>query len=175
MAFTLVPDFRFSKFDDITPEFLVSIGVRGVLLDIDNTLEPYENSLPGKRVVAWLSSLREHGIQAAFVSNNDRERVELFNEKLSLPAYFKAKKPFKKNLLLALSDIDCKPAEAVFIGDQILTDVWAARNAKMRAILLPPIKDKQDFFTKFKRRLEKPILRKYERKKRKEENKNEQA
>ena len=173
MAFTLVPDYRFNKFDDITPEFLISKGIRGVLLDIDNTLEPYENLYPGERVIAWLSALREHGIQAAFVSNNDRERVELFNKTLSLPAYYKAKKPFKKNLLSALSDIDCKPSESVFIGDQVFTDVWAARNAKMRAILLPPINDKRDIFTKFKRKLEKPILKKYERKKRKEENNNE--
>ena len=175
MAFTLVPDYRFPKFDEITPEFLLSIGVRGVLLDIDNTLEPYENPHPSERVVAWLSALSQNGIRAAIVSNNGRERVELFNEKLSLPAYYKAKKPFKKNLLKALSDIEREPREAIFIGDQVFTDVWAARNAKMRAILLPPIKDKTDIFTKFKRLLEKPILSKYERKLRKEEKKNEQA
>jgi len=172
MAFSLVPDYRFQKFDDITPDFLLSIGVKGVLLDIDNTLEPYENAAPGERVLAWLAALRENGINAAIVSNNGRERVEFFNQNLSLPAYFKAKKPFKKRLLSALSDIGCQPSEAVFIGDQIFTDVFAARNAKMRAILLPPIKDKRDIFTKFKRLLEKPILLRYE-KIRKEENKDE--
>lgn len=175
MAFTFVPDYRFQKFDEITPEFLLSIAVRGVLLDIDNTLEPYENPKPSEKVLSWLAALAENGIKAAIVSNNGRERVEIFNENLSLPAYYKAKKPFKKNLMKALADIECKPSEAVFIGDQVFTDVWAARNAKMRAILLPPIKDKTDIFTKFKRLLEKPILSKYERKLRKEEKKNEQA
>lgn len=175
MAFTFVPDYRFEKFDEITPEFLLSIGVRAVLLDIDNTLEPYENPTPGDRVLSWLASLSENGIKAAIVSNNDRERVEIFNKNLSLPAYFKAKKPFKKNLLSALRDVGVQASEAVFIGDQVFTDVWAARNAKMRAILLPPIKDKRDIFTKFKRLLERPVLAKYERKKKKEEKKNEQA
>jgi len=170
MAFTLVPDFRFEKFNDVTPEFLLSIGVKGVLLDIDNTLEPYENATPGEHVVAWLSVLSENGIKAAIVSNNGGERVKIFNENLSLPAYSKAKKPFKKNLLKALADIGCTADEAVFIGDQVFTDVWAAKNAGMRAILLPPIKDKRDIFTKFKRLLEKPILSKYERVKRKKEN-----
>ena len=174
MAFTLVPDYRFNKFDEITPEFLISIGVRGVLLDIDNTLEPYENPTPSEGVLAWLSALSANGIKAAIVSNNGRERVAIFNENLSLPAYSKAKKPFKKNLLCALSDIGCEAKDAIFIGDQVFTDVWAARNAKMRAILLPPIKDKKDVFTKFKRLLEKPILSKYERKM-KRGNKNEQA
>ena len=50
------------------------------------------------------------------------------------------------------------------MGDQVFTDVWAARNAGIRAILVPPIKDKTDFFTKFKRWLERPILKRYDRK-----------
>ena len=49
------------------------------------------------------------------------------------------------------------------MGDQIFTDVLAARLAGVRAALVPPIKDKTDLFTKFKRLLEKPILKKYDR------------
>lgn len=170
-----VPDFRFDKFDDVTPEFLLSIGVRGVLLDIDNTLEPYENPDPGERVVRWLEALRAVGIRAGFVSNNGMERVTRFNRELGLPAYWKAKKPFKKNIVKALSDIERTAEETVFIGDQIFTDVWAARNAGLRAILLPPIKDKRDLLTRFKRMLEIPFLKKYEKKKKKEGNKNDKA
>ncbi|MBE6645640.1 MAG: YqeG family HAD IIIA-type phosphatase, partial [Ruminococcaceae bacterium] len=98
MKFTFVPEYRFDTFDMASVEFLLNIGVRGIILDIDNTLEPYENAVPGERVVSWLSSLSEHGIRAAIVSNNGRERVEFFNKELSLPAYYKAKKPFKRNL-----------------------------------------------------------------------------
>jgi len=170
-----VPDYRFEKFDDITPEFLLSIGIRGVLLDIDNTLEPYENPDPGERVIAWLSSLRENGIAAGFVSNNGEERVSRFNKELGLPAYFKAKKPFKKNIIKALCDIKRSPNETVFIGDQIFTDVWAARNAGLRAILLPPIKDKTDVLTRFKRLLERPFLKKYDKTHRKEDIKYDKA
>ena len=157
----LVPDYCFSTFDMATPEFLLSIGVKGILLDVDNTLEPYENPLPTEKVLEWFSSLDKHGIKAAIVSNNGKERIALFNSKLGLPAYYKAKKPFKRRLLSAMADIGTTPENTVFMGDQILTDVWAARNAKIKAILVPPIKDKTDLFTRFKRWLEKPILRKY--------------
>lgn len=162
MASQFIPDYRFLTFDEVTPEFLLSIGIKGVLLDIDNTLEPYENPTPGPRVALWLKSLEENGIRAAFVSNNGKERVELFNKELRLPAYYKAKKPFKRNLVKALSDISCTPNDAIFIGDQIFTDVYAAKRMGMRAILLPPINDKRDAFTKFKRLLEKPFLKKYD-------------
>ena len=164
MKFTLVPDYYFDTFDKASAEFLSSIGVKGILLDVDNTLEPYENPLPTEKVLSWFHSLKEQGIRAAIVSNNNKERIELFNKELSLPAYYKAKKPFKKRLLLAMSDLGTTPEETIFIGDQIFTDVLAARNAKIRAILVPPIKDKTDIFTKFKRLLEKPILKKYRKK-----------
>ena len=167
MKFTFVPEYRFDKFDDADAGFLSEIGVKAVVLDIDNTLEPYENSKPGERVLLWLDSLKKAGIKTAIVSNNGRERVEEFNAEIGMPAYFKAKKPFKKNILKALSDLDVLPSDAIFMGDQVFTDVWAAHNAGLRAILVPPIKDKRDVLTKFKRLLEKPVLKKYEKRKRK--------
>lgn len=50
------------------------------------------------------------------------------------------------------------------MGDQIFTDVWAAHNAGIPAILVPPINDRKDLLTKFKRLLEKPILSIYKKK-----------
>jgi HAD superfamily phosphatase (TIGR01668 family) len=167
MKFTFVPEYRFPTFDKASAEFLSEIGVKGIVLDIDNTLEPYENALPGEHVVAWLNSLKAAGIKAAIVSNNHRERVDLFNGEISLPAYSKAKKPFKKNILNAMRDMGTEPENTILMGDQVFTDVWGAHNAKIRAILVLPIKDKRDIFTKFKRLLEKPILKKYEKRKNK--------
>ena len=168
--FTLVPDFIFKTFDEATVEFLTENGIKGIILDIDNTLEPYEHPLPGEHVKKWLSDLKEAGISAAFVSNNGKERVELFNEELGLPYYYKAKKPFKKNVLCAMADIGSSKDTTILMGDQVFTDVWAARNAGIKAALVPPINDKKDVFTKFKRLLEKPILRKYNKKKGKTDN-----
>lgn len=166
MAFTFMPDFWFDTYDKADADFLKSLGVKGLILDIDNTLEPYENATPGEGVVVWLSSLREAGIACAFVSNNGKERVELFNKELSLPAYYKAKKPFSKNLKRAMTDMGTDKTNTYMMGDQVFTDVLAARFAGLAgAILVNPIKDKTDRLTRFKRWLEKPILKKYERKK----------
>jgi len=167
MKFTFVPEYRFDTFDMASAEFLSKIGIKGIILDIDNTLEPYEHANPGEHVIAWLNSLKECGIKAAIVSNNGKERVELFNKEIGLPAYYKAKKPFKKNLLRAMSDMETKPQETILMGDQVFTDVWAAHNAGIKAILVPPIKDKRDVFTRFKRLLERPIIKKYEKRKNK--------
>ena len=75
MGFTFVPDYRFNTFDEMTPDFLLKNGIKGVILDIDNTLEPYEHAYPGEHVKLWLKALAESGISCAFVSNNDNESV----------------------------------------------------------------------------------------------------
>lgn len=161
MKFKLVPEYYFDTFEEATAAFLLEIGVKGIVLDVDNTLEPYENPLPGERVIAWLGELSRSGISAAIVSNNDSGRIDLFNSAIGLPAYSKAKKPFKKNVLNAMRDMGTTCEDTILMGDQIFTDVLAAHNAGIRAILLPPIKDKTDVLTKFKRLLEKPIIKKY--------------
>ena len=164
MPFTLVPDYIFDPFDACCVDFLKKIGVSGIVLDIDNTLEPYENPSPGPKVVEWLDSLLANGIKAAIVSNNDLSRVEKFNRSLGLPAYAKGAKPFKKNVLRAIKDMGIDKSSAILMGDQIFTDVWAAKNAGIPAILVSPIRDKRDVFTRFKRLLERPIVKKYYRK-----------
>ena len=164
MALKFVPEYYFTTFDEASADFLTSIGVKGIVLDVDNTLEPYENPLPGEHVKKWLSELKEQGISAAIVSNNGGKRINLFNSELGLPAYYKAKKPFKKNVLNAMKDMGTDKSNTVLMGDQVFTDVWAAHNTGIKAILVHPIKDKTDPFTKFKRLLEKPILKKYRKK-----------
>ena len=160
----LTPDFYFEKFYMADADFLISIGVRGIILDVDNTLEPYENAKPGKEVTDWLSELTRRGISAAIVSNNNKKRIDTFNAELSLLAFSRAAKPFAKNVRRAMRVLGTDKTSTVLMGDQIFTDVWAARNAGIRAILVPPINDKRDIFTKFKRLLERPILKKYWRK-----------
>ena len=167
MKFTLVPEYRFDTFDQVTPDFLRSLGVKGVLLDVDNTLEPYEHPTPGDHVLSWLKALNDAGIKTAIISNNNCHRIETFNKCIGMPAYAKAGKPFKKSLIRAMVDVGSDKNTSIFIGDQILTDVWAAHNAGISAILVSPINDKKDLFTRFKRLLEKPILRKYEKRKNK--------
>ena len=162
MTLNLVPDYMFDDIYGVTPEFLRSIGVSGVILDIDNTLVPYENATPTEQVLLWLSSLSGAGIRCAIVSNNNKKRVEAFNVDIKLPAYHFSAKPFSDSVKRAMKDINSNKENTVFIGDQVLTDVWAAHNAGIRAILVRPIKDKTDLFTRAKRKIEARFIRKYE-------------
>ena len=70
--------------------------------------------------------------------------------------------------MTALTMTACDPFESTdgaettaFMGDQIFTDVCCARFSGATAYLVPPILDKTDAGTRFKRRLEKGILRRF--------------
>ncbi len=156
--FTFIPEYYFNSFEEVNADFLLSIGVKGIVLDIDNTLEPYEHPKAGEHVVKWFDELKIAGIKTAIVSNNNQERVNVFNEKFNMPAYSRGGKPFKKNVLNAIKDMGIKKDEAILMGDQIFTDVWAAHNAGIPAILVPPINDRKDILTRFKRFLERIVL-----------------
>lgn len=162
------PDYMFDTFDAVTPDFLQSIGVRMLLIDIDNTLAPYEEPDPNGRVIAWFAELKKAGIQAALVSNNGPERVERFSKPLfdafGVIAYPNSHKPFAGTLECAMKACEATPAETAMLGDQILTDSFAGKHIGLRAIIVPPIKDKTNLFFRFKRVLERPFIRKYAKK-----------
>ena len=157
----LVPDYIFDRYDDITPAFLSSIGVRALLIDIDNTLAPYEQPDPDERNFAWVAAMREAGIGLTFVSNNHRERVERFAAPLGVRAFWDAGKPLRKTLDKAMAEMGCTPKDTAMLGDQLLTDAYAGKHIGLRTLIVPPIRDKRSLFVRFKRRIEKPYIRRY--------------
>ena len=161
MSNWLLPDYIFSKFDDITPNFLNSLGIKALLIDIDNTLAPYEVAEPDERIKNWFDSLRVKGISATLVSNNERERVELFNKDLGLPYYYKSGKPFAKNLKKAMARMGSDATNTAMLGDQLLTDAAAGKHIGLTTIIVPPINDKNNAFFRAKRALEVPTIKKY--------------
>lgn len=167
------PDDYLKSFREATPEFLAERGIKGIILDIDNTLAPYEMPDPDEEILAWFASLESAGIRAAFVSNNHGDRVTRFNLPIGIPAFPDGKKPLRVGTRKALEAMGVSPEEAAIMGDQVFTDVWAGRRIGVRTILVPPIRDKRDIFTKSKRLLEKPILRYYAKKKKKDAASNE--
>ena len=160
----LTPTYMFAHYYDVTPQFLTERGIRGLLIDIDNTLAPYEQPDPDERIHQWFGELEKHGIKAALVSNNHPPRVERFNRTLGLIAYADSGKPSKKTLIRAMNALEVSREETAMLGDQLLTDSYAGRHLGLPSIIVPPIHDKTNLFFRFKRWCERPFIRKYARK-----------
>ena len=161
MKDNLTPDFMFGSYREITPAFLKEQGIGALLIDIDNTLAPYEQPDPDDEIRAWFAALEQNGIRAALVSNNHAPRVERFNKTLGLLAFSDSGKPSKKTLVRAMRELGVTPAETAVLGDQLLTDAYGGKHIGLPAIIVPPIRDKRNLFFRFKRLLERPYIRKY--------------
>ncbi len=161
LNYLLTPDYIFPTFADITPDFLISHGIKALVIDVDNTLAPYEQELPDQKTVDWFKNLSENGIKAALISNNKPERIEKYNALLSLPAYPDSKKPSTKAILRAIEEMGATLDSTAGLGDQLLTDTLAVHRLDMISIIVPPIKDKKTLFFRFKRLLEKPFIARY--------------
>lgn len=159
----LMPDMMPDHFYDVTPDIVKSMGAKALICDIDNTLVTYDDPVPTEEVLSWIAEMNEAGIKVSFVSNNDHERVELFNRDLGFVAYAKSGKPFTKNLKAATSDLGLDKSEVVLLGDQLLTDCAAAKSFGIKALIVPPIKDKTNLFFRTKRLIEKPYVAKFRR------------
>ncbi len=157
-----VPDHYYDTIYEVTPALLKAEGVRGLILDIDNTLVTYDDADPTPPVLRWVKEMQENGISLAFVSNNSkRERVERFNRPFSFFAAAKSGKPGTKQVRAALKYMGISAAEACVIGDQVFTDIFAGKRLGTRSVLVKPIKDKTTLFFRFKRKLEVPVIRRY--------------
>lgn len=163
LNYLLTPDYVFNTYDEVTPEFLTSLGIKALLIDIDNTLAPYEQDLPDEKIIKWFEELKAANISTALISNNHAPRVELFNSLLGIDAYADSGKPGSKTMILAMQKMGSIPENTAGLGDQLLTDTLAAHRLDMLSIIVPPIKDKRNLFFRSKRLLEKPFMRRYRR------------
>ena len=151
------PDEYYDSAYHIPYETLYKEGYRGVIYDIDNTLVPH-GAAADERSLCLLRNLQEQGFSITFLSNNDRERVEMFNKDIHANMIWKAGKPGRKNYEKAMQLMHTDKNTTIFIGDQLFTDIWGANRAGIRSILVKPIHPKEEVQIVLKRLLEKPIL-----------------
>ncbi len=158
------PDFSHKSVMDIDVEALKKRGITLAILDIDNTLVPYTSPLPDENALAFLNRLSRNGISFCFVSNNSKERIDIFNEKIGAKTYPRAKKPLLYGIGSAMRDFGATKQTTVLIGDQIFTDMWGGKRAGVLTVLVEPIKEVESCFFKFKRYFEKKVIKSYVRK-----------
>lgn len=158
----LYPKHKVDKIQDIELSMLKNKGIKGLILDIDNTLVPEHVAEPDENAIKWIESVKESGFKVCIVSNASEKRVVKFNEKLKVHAIHKASKPSRKAFLKAIRLMDIEAEETAVIGDQIFTDIYGGNRLNMFTILVTPIDKKEVFYVRIKRIAEKYVLSKYE-------------
>ena len=156
----LKPRARLKSVTAITPESLRERRLKAILLDLDNTLVPYKTYGEAPQgLMEWLQTLKEAGIQIMLVSNGSRGRVRYWSEKLEIPGFGPAGKPwfgFRK----ALRRLALSPREVAVVGDQLFTDVLGGNLIGAYTVLVPPLSKREMGYTRLVRKLERWVLQK---------------
>ncbi|MDD2427752.1 MAG: YqeG family HAD IIIA-type phosphatase [Eubacteriales bacterium] len=153
------PDKIVDSIKDIDFKALKNQGFRVILLDIDNTLVPHGMRSADETALNIKSTLENLGLSPIVCSNAKAERLVNFSGSLNIECISDAKKPAPHAINEFMAGNDISADEIIMIGDQLITDVLAARRAKIPVILSKPISKKEIFYVKLKRPLERLLIR----------------
>ena len=152
------PTYVFDKVGEITPDFLAKKHIKGLLLDLDNTLTTHNNPVPPQSSLDWLTKMKAAGIKLMIVSNNHAPRVKPFAEQLELDFVPEGKKPLTFGYTKAIAKLGLNKKNVAAVGDQIFTDVLGSNLKGIRSIFVFPIEPETRLPFRFKRACEKPFL-----------------
>lgn len=138
---------------------LRDLGIRGILLDLDNTLLAWDNLVLTDEVQEWVRHATEQGFRLCIVSNAHWMRLETQSVVLGIPYFPAARKPSRKAMRKALELLECTPEQATMVGDQIFTDVLGGNRMGLFTILVVPMHLKEQWWMKYVRILEAYVVR----------------
>ena len=133
------PDLTATRITDVSLSALTERGIRGLIIDLDNTVCAYRSPALIEGVREWVAAAKEAGFVLVIVSNNFPERVAAIGRELGIPGVPSALKPLPGAFLRALRLLGTPRRQTAIIGDQLFTDVLGAKLLGMHAVLTEPI------------------------------------
>ena len=151
-----IPEFRAENIYKTDFVQLYGLGIRFIIFDVDNTLVPYSlNSAPDE-LKALIAELRQAGFEMCILSNGHSERAGKIAGELGMTFEGDAFKPSQRGFKRVFQKFNLEPERVLIIGDQLFTDIWGGRLAKIHTLLVTPFElSDEPGFVKFKRILEK--------------------
>lgn len=157
----IYPRIYLNSVKEITIDLLNKNHIKGLILDVDNTLIDFDKKMP-EGIKERIEQLKQSGIKCCILSNSNKiDKVSSVANSLEIPFIHFAKKPFKKGFSRAKDLLKLEAENIAVAGDQIMTDVIGANRSHMFSILVKPIEEKDYLLTKIKRPIEKIIIQNY--------------
>ncbi len=116
-------------------------GIRGILIDLDNTLVSEDDRWLSPGVEDWLRRSREAGLALFLLSNGRRvQRFQYWSQRLGVPGICRAQKPLPRGFRRAQASLGLGPQALLVIGDSLHTDglgAWLAGCVWIQVCSLP--------------------------------------
>jgi uncharacterized protein len=135
----LTPSLVLSKsIASITPELMHQHGLRGMILDVDDTIVSNHESEASPEIKLWLDSMRQD-FPIWLISNNfSHRRIQTIAENLNLPFRSRAGKPSRRIVRQALEAMHFPPEQVAMIGDRLFTDTLVGNRLGLFTVLVQP-------------------------------------
>jgi HAD superfamily phosphatase (TIGR01668 family) len=143
----------------IDPFALRARGIRGAIVDLDNTLVGFRTLAPLEEDARWVARAKEAGVRVVVLTNNGTPWALEIAKDLDVPCIPNARKPLPAGFRRALQLLQLAAHEAVVIGDQLFTDVLGAKLAGLDVILVDPLVRHDPWNTRPLRWVEQILLR----------------
>lgn len=156
----LTPNMQVRKITDITIEMLKENNIKGMILDVDNTLIDLDR-VPLVGIKEWIDNMKNEGIEFCIASNSlKKNKIEKVAKMLDIPYVHFSVKPTKIGLKKAKQILGIENSENIAeVGDQVFTDVLGTNRMKMFSILTEPLCEEKVKINNLKRKLEKRVLK----------------
>ncbi|AFZ47646.1 HAD superfamily (subfamily IIIA) phosphatase, TIGR01668 [Cyanobacterium stanieri PCC 7202] len=123
----------------LSPSLIQKHDLKGLVLDVDETLVPFKESTLSPELMDWVKEVRPL-VDLWLVSNNlSKSRISAIASNLELPFIFGARKPSRKKLRQAVNAMNHPIEQVAMVGDRLFTDVLAGNRLGMFTIFVEPM------------------------------------
>jgi HAD superfamily phosphatase (TIGR01668 family) len=160
----LCPQVQTESVAKLQPEFFAEQGIKGIIVDLDNTLVAWGGDVLDPEMEAWVRQMKAAGLRLCILSNALENRVKKVGETLGVPFVSRAVKPRKSPFKKAMEILGTIPEETAVIGDQLFTDILGGNRLDLYTVWTTPISKEEFVSTKAVRRIERLVVRRFRRK-----------
>ncbi|GAB1545451.1 YqeG family HAD IIIA-type phosphatase [Scytonema sp. NUACC21] len=124
---------------NLTPDIIRKYELKGLVLDVDETLVPIRVASASPELQQWVEEVRSCA-KLWLVSNNISDaRIGGIARSLDIPYFISAAKPSRRKIREALKAMNLPVNQVAMVGDRLFTDVLAGNRLGMFTILVEPI------------------------------------
>jgi HAD superfamily phosphatase (TIGR01668 family) len=155
-----LPQMTVPRVSDVDCAGLAALGIRGVMLDLDNTLAPWRNPELFPGVEAWMRCLKAHGMTACVVTNaSNARRVQPVADRLEIPWVTRALKPLSGGYRRGMALLGTAAHATAMVGDMVLTDILGGNRLGLYTVLVDPAHAREHLLARLiQRPLERRLL-----------------
>jgi HAD superfamily phosphatase (TIGR01668 family) len=134
------PKAHFKTVQTIDLQKLQALGIKNLIVDLDETLRKRNSDLIPESSIKWLEDVKIKCFNACIISNNPFNwKIKKIEETLKTPVSFLALKPLPAAFKHAMKLLKSDPSNTALIGDQLFTDIFGANILGIYSILVDPI------------------------------------